>query len=80
MRRSALENKEMRESDAWEKSLKKFSEISFEGIYHPTPVHPRLTEIEAAIEPYIDQAYNGTITPQEALDGAERDANKILKD
>ena len=37
-----------------------------------------LSELDK-IQPYIDEAYNGTITPKEALDKAEEDVNKVLK-
>lgn len=79
MRKQALENKELLESDAWGKSLKKFTEMSFGGVYRHEPHHQKIVQINAAIQPHIDEAYNGTITPKEALDRAESDVNNALK-
>jgi multiple sugar transport system substrate-binding protein len=79
MRKQALENPELMASDTWEKTLRIFKEMAFSGVYHPEPRHPKIIEIDAAIEPYIDEAYNGTIEAQEALNKAEEDVNKVLK-
>jgi len=78
IRKSALENKELRDSETWEKTLKTFSEMAFSGVYKSKPLHPKIEEINNAIEPYIEEAYNGTISTAEALRLAERDVNNIL--
>lgn len=79
LRQSALESSELRSSDAWEKSVGKFAEMAFDGTYKPMPEHPRINEINGAIAPYIEEAYNGTIGVSEALAGAESDVNDILR-
>ena len=79
MSKKALKSKELLESETWEKTLRTFTEMSFGGVYRHEPHHPKIAEINNAIQPHIDEAYNGTITPKEALDRAERDVNKVLK-
>jgi multiple sugar transport system substrate-binding protein len=79
MRKQALENQELLTSETWEKTLEKFTEMSFGGVYRHEPHHLKMVEINNAIQPYIDEAYNGTISPKEALDKAEKDVNKVLK-
>lgn len=78
MRKSALENSELRSSETWQKTLKTFTDMAFNGVYHPLPVTPKIDQINNAIQPYIQEAYNGTITPQEALNKAEADVNAVL--
>ena len=79
MRKQALEHPDLLASETWEKTLRIFKEMAFSGVYHPEPSHPKIIEIDAAIEPYIDEAYNGTLGSKEALDKAEQDVNKVLK-
>jgi multiple sugar transport system substrate-binding protein len=52
--------------------------MSFEGVYHSLPSHPKINEINNAIQPYIEEAYNGIISPEEALRKAEADVNAVL--
>lgn len=78
VRRSALENPELRSSETWEKTLETFTDMAFSGVYKSLPLHPKINEINAAIEPYVERAYNGTLDVKEALKQAERDVNKIL--
>jgi multiple sugar transport system substrate-binding protein len=79
MSKKALENKELLASDTWAKTLRLFTKMSFEGVYKSLPAHPKINEINAAIQPHVEKAYNGTISPKEALDQAEKDVNKALK-
>lgn len=78
MNRFALTNEELLSSDTWEKTLKEFTRMSFEGVYHSLPLDPRINEINNAIQPYIEEAYNGTMTATDALAKAEEDVNKIM--
>lgn len=78
LRQSALESSELRDSDAWEKSVGTFADMAFDGTYKPMPEHPQINEINGAIAPYIEEAYNGDISVSEALEGAESDVNDIL--
>lgn len=80
IRSSALENSELRNSDAWEKSVSTFTDMAFGGVYHPLPNHPQINEINSAIEPHIEEAYNGTIDVATALSRAEEDVNDVLED
>ena len=78
MNRKALQNEELLASRTWEKTLEEFTRMSFEGVYKSLPADPRINEINNAIQPYIEEAYNGIITPEEALDRAEADVNEVL--
>ena len=78
MRKSALDNAELRNSDTWKKSLGSFAAMAFNGVYHPLPATPKINEVSNAIQPYIEEAYNGTISPEEALQKAEADVNAVL--
>lgn len=80
MRRSALDSQEMRDSETWDKTLETFTDMSFGGVYHSLPLHPKINQINDAIQPFIDEAYNGTMSPQEALDEAEEAVNDVLSD
>jgi multiple sugar transport system substrate-binding protein len=79
IRQSALENPELRSSETWEKTLEIFTEMAFGGVYKSLPVHVKINEINAAIEPYIEEAYNGTMSVTDALSAAERDVNAVLR-
>lgn len=79
MYKASLESPELRQSRTWAKTLHVFAEMAFGGVFHSEPVHPRLVEFDAAIQPTIQQAYNGSISVKDALDKAEKDANAALK-
>lgn len=74
----ALEDERLRTSNTWEKTLRYFSEMAFGGVFR-SPLHPKLVEFEAALEPHIQEAYNGTVSVADALDRAEADANAVLR-
>ncbi len=78
IRQSALENPELRSSETWDKTLEVFTEMAFGGVYKSLPLHVKINEINAAIEPYIEEAYNGTMSVADALNAAERDVNAVL--
>lgn len=77
MYRKALEDERLRNSDTWNKTLKYFAEMAFSDAFR-SPMHPRIVEFEAAIEPHLQEAYNGTITVEEALNRAEADGRAAL--
>ena len=52
--------------------------MAFEGVYKSLPLHPRINQVNDAIQPFIEEAYNGSITPQMALDAAEAAVNDVL--
>ncbi|TVQ38310.1 MAG: extracellular solute-binding protein [Spirochaetaceae bacterium] len=79
LRRTALESSELRNSETWQKSLGLFTDMAFGGVYRPLPVHPKINEINAAIEPYIEEAYNGDISVADALARGERAVNDVLR-
>lgn len=79
MSKAALKNKELLASETWARTLQTFAKMSFEGVYKSLPAHPKINEMNAAIQPYIIEAYNGTISARQALDRAEKDVNKVLK-
>ena len=78
MYRPALEDPRLRESDTWAKTLRHYADMAFGGVFQSEPIHPKIVEFDAAVEPHIQEAYNGTMTVAEALDRAERDANAAL--
>lgn len=74
-----LESKELQESDTWKRSLSKFADMANQGWIHYPIDHPKGSLLEDAIQVQIQKAYNGTISPQEALDAAEAEVNRILQ-
>jgi len=80
VRQSALESEELRSSETWDKTLEQFTEMAFGGVYKSLPLHVKINEINAAIEPYIEEAYNGTMSVADALNAAERDVNAVLSE
>lgn len=75
----ARESEALLKSDTWNVSLKLFAEMAEEGMLHYPITHPNLSELEGVFNVYIEQAYNGTLTCQEALNRAEAEANAILR-
>lgn len=75
----ALESEELRESDTWQRSLSKFTDMANEGWIHYPIDHPKGSQLEDAIQVQIQEAYNGTISPEEALKRAEEECNQILQ-
>lgn len=79
VRKIAAEDERLRASDTWKKTLQHFAAMSREGVMRIEPQHPKIVEFDDAIEPFIQQAYNGTMPPKDALDKAEAAANNALK-
>lgn len=78
MYKAALEDERLRNSNTWEKTLQYFSEMAFSDAFR-SPMHPRIVEFEAAIEPYFQEAYNGSISVADALDRAEASGRAALR-
>jgi multiple sugar transport system substrate-binding protein len=78
MYKAALEDERLRESDTWKMTLQYFADMAFSGVFQTTPDHPNVVAFEAAIEPPIQEAYNGTISVEDALDQAEEAGNAAL--
>jgi len=75
----ALKDERLKKSRTWKMTLEKFSDMAFKGVFKSMPRHPKIVEINAAIQPFIQNAYNGTISAKEALAKAEKEVNKVLK-
>ncbi len=75
----ALESQELRNSDTWQLSLSKFADMANNGWIHYPIDHPKGSQLESAIQVQIQRAYNGEISPEEALRLAEEEANQILQ-
>jgi hypothetical protein len=59
-------------------SLGTFAEMAEQGAVHYPITHERASELEEPITVNIQEAYNGSISCQEALDRAESGVNAIL--
>lgn len=74
-----LQSPALRESKTWQACLKKFADMADTlGAFRYDVIHPQLAKIFAALEPPLEEAYNGTLTPSEALNRAEQAVNKVL--
>jgi multiple sugar transport system substrate-binding protein len=74
-----FESDELLQSDTWQKSLSVFAEMADQGWVQTEIAHPKGSQLSNAIQVRIQEAYNGTISPQEALDKAEEECNAILQ-
>ncbi|MBS1252080.1 MAG: sn-glycerol-3-phosphate-binding periplasmic protein UgpB [Anaerolineales bacterium] len=74
-----LESEELQESDTWQGALAQFADMASKGWVHYPITHPKASQLNNAIQVYVQEAYNGTISPQEALDKAEAECNQILQ-
>ncbi len=79
VRKAAQEDERLRSSDTWKKTLQHFAAMSQSGVFQMEPQHPKIVEFDDAIEPILQEAYNGTVSPKDALDKAEKAANDVLK-
>lgn len=76
----ALESEQLKESDTWKRALSEFADMANKGWIHYPITHPKASQLNDAIQVQIQKAYNGTISPEEALKRAEEEVNKILKE
>ncbi|MCR4391931.1 MAG: extracellular solute-binding protein [Candidatus Acetothermia bacterium] len=77
--RTALKNPALLSSDYWTRSGHLLDEMIQQGLVKFPINHPRGSELEKAIETYIELAVNGKIAPAAALAQAEAECNKILQ-
>lgn len=76
----ARASEELIASDTWQTSLGTFAEMAEQGAVHYPITHERASELEEPITVNVQEAYNGTITCQQALDRAEQGVNAILNE
>ena|SRR5690625_289810 len=76
---SARESQALLDSDTWQVSLATFAQMAEDGLMHYPITHVDAAELEGVFNVYIEQAYNGTLSCQDALAGAEQEANSILR-
>ena len=70
--------KDLQESETWQIALSKFAYMANQGWLHYPLVHPLAPRVHAAVEPHIQEAYNGRLTPRDALVRAEAEVNRVL--
>lgn len=75
---AAISDPKLQESKVWAKQLKTFSDAAAKGIIQAEPRHPKITDVDLAVEPFTQQAFNGTMSVKDALDKAEVEVNKVL--
>lgn len=75
---AALQDEKLRASPTWNKTLKHFYAMAEAGATIVEPSHPKIVQINDAIEPHIQSAYNGTVTVEAALVAAERSVNSAI--
>ncbi len=76
----ALESEDLQQSDTWKLALSKFADMANNGWIHYPISHPSASQLNDAIQVHIQEAYNGTVTPEEALAAAEEEVNQILQE
>lgn len=74
----AQRSKDLLESDSWKLALSKFTDMANRGYVHYPLIHEKAPQVHAAIEPHIQEAYNGRLTPRDALVRAEAEVNRVL--
>ncbi|MDQ7858628.1 MAG: extracellular solute-binding protein [Armatimonadota bacterium] len=70
--------KDLLESDSWKLALSKFTDMANRGYVHYPLIHERAPQVHSAIEPYVQEAYNGRLAPRDALARAEAEVNRVL--
>ncbi|MBO0904233.1 extracellular solute-binding protein [Jiella sonneratiae] len=76
---AALSDPELKKSRTWEKTLHVFSKAAADGVIRAEPRHPKITDVDTAVEPFTQEAYNGTMSVKDALARAEDAANRALE-
>lgn len=74
----AQRSKALQESDTSKIALRKFADMARRGWLHYPLIHEKAPRVHAAIEPFIQEAYNGRLSPKEALSRAEVEVNRVL--
>lgn len=75
---AALQDEKLRSSPTWNKTLKHFYAMAESGATIVEPSHPKIVQINDALEPHLQGAYNGTISVENALIAAEKAVNAVL--
>lgn len=75
----ALDDARLRNSKTWNKTLKHFFAMAQAGATLVEPAHAKIVQINDAVEPHIQAAYNGTVKVDQALAAAEKAVNAALK-
>ena len=78
MLKAATDDPKLRQSNTWKKQLAVFSAAAAGGILQAEPRHPKITDVDLAVEPFTQEAYNGTMSVKDALAKAEVEVNKVL--
>jgi multiple sugar transport system substrate-binding protein len=78
MLKGATDDPGLRQSNVWKRQLAMFSDAAAKGLWQAEPRHPKITDVDNAVEPYTQEAYNGTMSVADALAKAEADVNKAL--
>jgi multiple sugar transport system substrate-binding protein len=76
--KAALDDPKLQQSHTWAKTIGIFAKASADGVLQAEPRHPKITDVDLAVEPFTQEAYNGTMSVADALNRAERDVNKVL--
>jgi len=76
--RAAIDNPALKQTNTWNKTLGMFAHAAASGMMLAEPRHPKITDVDLAIEPFTQQAYNGTMSVKDALDQAEKAVTKVL--
>lgn len=66
------------QSETWKIALSKFADMANRGWLHYPLIHPLAPRVHSAVEPHIQEAYNGRISPRDALARAEAEVNRVL--
>ncbi len=74
----ARTSQDLLDSDTWQVSLATFAQMAEAGMLHYPITHVDAPELEDVFNVHIEQVYNGSLTCQAALAGAESEANRIL--
>lgn len=74
----ALANPELLQSKTWEVSLRHFNAMAQAGNTIIQPIHPKMSKINDALEPYLQAAYNGTSSVDDAINGADKAVGEVL--
>lgn len=78
MLKAATADPELHRSKVWKKQLAMFSDAAAKGLWQAEPRHPKITDVDNAVEPFTQEAYNGTLSVKDALAKAEIEVNKAL--
>lgn len=74
----AQKAKDLLESDSWKLALSKFTDMANRGYVRYPLMHEKAPQVHSAIEPHIQEAYNGRLAPRDALARAEAEVNRVL--